>query len=263
MKEIIPKIYKLETQEERLNFFENLWSTDLFKIFIRSENPVVQMIKRNYIKYPRYYYYMQDRDKERAAFTSWYNVLSLKKYENSYIQDLYYFHELTHIATMTYEPDLDFKSWCIKMRNNEVLASMNSEVLIYFYIPEYRQYTFKEEIWVDRFLNKDYYKSLANQDLAQLAIDLTSKRANAYENPKDAVEQILSDFRQFSHLYYNVWKKHYVELETVLRNFYKGDVVGFETFLQKNQSKSGILFKDKVEKHQKNYIKRNKLRPNY
>ena len=263
MKEILPKIYKLETMKERADFFDARFVTKEFKQFIESGHPVIKNIRDSYIMYPRYFYNMQDKDLERAAFTSWYNVLSLKTYENQYIQDLYYFHELTHIATMSYEPELDFTSWCLKMRNNEVLASMNSEVFIYFYIPEYRQYTFKEEIWADRFLSRDHYTNMAKNNIAQLSIELTAKRTEAYDNPKDKVEQVLKDFRQFSFLYYNVWKDHYKELETVLKDFYKGNEAGYEEWLKANQSDKGILFEERVKLHQENYNSRNKNRPHY
>lgn len=263
MKEIIPKIFKLETENERNEFFDGLWSTDLFKALVKSKHPVISMIRENYIKYPRYYYNMQNRDQERAAFTSWYNVLSLKNYENKYIQDLYYFHELMHISTMTYESHLDFTSWSLKMRNNEILASMNSEVFIYFYSPEYRKHTFKEEIWADRFLNNPYYLNLGKTNLTQLAIELTAKRTEAYDKPKDPVEDILSYFRKFSHLYYDVWKDHYKELESVLNAFYKGSVAEYEEYLRKNQSPNHILFEERVEEHHQNYLKHNNSRPHY
>lgn len=263
MIEIMPKIFKLETYKERAQFFDNLWVTPEFKAFAESGHPVMQMVKDSYVKHPRYFYHMQDMVLERAAFTSWYNVLSLKKYSNPYIQDLYYFHELIHISTMTYEPELDFTSWSLKMRNNEVLASMNSEVFVYFYIPEYRQHTFPEEIWADRFLKREHYVNMAKHNLAQLAIELTAKRTEAYDTPKDEVERILSSFRSFSHLYYKVWESSYQELETVLKDFYKGNVTGFEDYLRKNQDPSGTLFLDKVKTHQRNYEEKKNFRPQY
>lgn len=263
MKQITDTIFKLETIEERSNFFDSLFVTEEFKTLISQNHHAIKMIKDNYIKYPRYYYHMKDKDLERAAFTSWYNVLSLKKYQNPYIQDLYYFHELTHISTMPYQPELNFSQWCTKMRNNEVLASMNSEVLIYFFMPNYRQHTFSEEIWADRFLNNSYYLKMAQDNPHQLAIELTTKRLEAYDNPQDKVEEILKDFRQFSFLYYNVWQDQYKEVEQVLKDFYLGDEFKYEEMLRFYQSPSGILFEDKVQEHHENYVSRNKLRPHY
>lgn len=257
MQKINKFITKLETPKQREQFFDNIWSSPIFKsdkmkIFLSN-------IKKEFIKHPRYFYTMKDQELERAAFTSWYNLLSLKEYSNPYIKDLYYLHELFHIATMPYKEDLNFLEWSLKMRENEVMASLLSEVLIYFDFPELRAHTMEHEIWVDRFLTDEVknMNPLARQNL------LTTSRCEAYLNPKDPIEEELSYFKKFSHLYYETWKDKYNLIEETISQFKNGKTDELENLYNNNISDEGILFLDLVKKHQKNYINNKFIREKY
>jgi len=206
---------------------------------------------------------MQDKNVERAAFTSWYNVLSIKKYQNKYIQDLYYLHELTHITSMPYFKGLSFDDWCNKMRGNEVVASLESEVFIYFRFPELRKHTFKEEIWADRFLeNKNLIKQF-NTNNHECICEIMKLREKAYAKPCDNVESVLKKFRDFSFLFYKVWENDYNKIESALYDFHSGDTKSLEDLFLANQSIKGILFYDKVYQHYQNYLNNNNIRPHY
>jgi hypothetical protein len=74
----IKNILKLETVKERIAFFDNVWKTPEFRRMCHDENSYVGKIKKSYISSVKYYYLMQNKDLERSAFTSWYQVLSLK-----------------------------------------------------------------------------------------------------------------------------------------------------------------------------------------
>lgn len=257
-KEISDKLYKLESINEREEFFDNIWSSPVFKS--KKAQFFLTNIKNNFIKFPRYYYQMQDQELERAAFTSWYNVLSLKDYKNPYIKDLYYLHELSHIATMPYNPQLNFLEWSLKMRENEVMASMLTEVFIYFEFPELRKHTMNHEIWVDRYLREPFI----NMNNTMRFMTLMTERHNAYLNPKDIVEQELHFFKKFSHLFYKVWKNDFKKIEEAVSHLKKtGNEVVYEDFLKSNLSKNNILFEDKIKIHYQNYIKNKFKRDNY
>lgn len=260
MKQILPKIYKLETEQERKNFFLNLWQTQMFKKASTNPESLVGGLLGRYSMNVRYYYEMQDKELERSAFTSWYNVLSLKDYDNRYIHDLYLLHELTHICSMPYQVNLGFGEWQSKMRENEVWASFVSEVLIYFEIPELRQHSFGNKIWVDKFLSVEQYKNKSAQELYSLMLPLRQK---AYIEPADLVEKELADFKKFSFLFYSVWEKDYNTIEEQVVNLKAGKEKEFEDFLEKNLGSGGILFEDKIKGHYQNYIKLNNIKPHY
>lgn len=263
MKEICKGIFKLETEQERSDFFDNLFFSSFFKDSLKNKDCFIIEIRNKFIKYPRYFYHMQDKNLERAAFTSWYNVLSLKTYANKYIQDLYYLHELTHITTMPYLKDLNFNDWCNKMRENEVLASLESEVFIYFRFPELRKYTFQETIWADQFLENDQPIKKFNDNFPKYQLEIIQLREKAYTKPKDNVEEVLKKFRDFSFLFYKVWEKDYNHIESTLDEFYKGNTQSLEELLLKNQNNNGILFYEKVHQHYQNYLNNNNIRPHY
>lgn len=261
MIEIIPKIFKLETPEERQQFFHSVWKTTEFKEAAQNENSLIGSLIKEYCKYPRYYYQMQNQVLERAAFTSWYNVLSLKKYNNSYINDLYLLHELTHICSMPYNPKLSWEEWQSKMRENEVWASLVSEVFIYFEMPKLRSKTFSHSIWVDLFLDKDEFKNLPTSELYQKFLPI---RLKAYVEPRNDLEQELGKYKKFSFLFYQEWKDFYAEIERQIINLkINNNDEAFEIFLKTNQSKSGILFEERVVSHQRNYEKLNAIREEY
>jgi hypothetical protein len=203
---------------------------------------------------------MQNQELERPAFTSWYQVLSLKKYDNLYIHDLYLLHELTHICTMPYVKNLTFDRWQNKMRENEVYASLISEVLIYFENIDIRKYTFKEEIWADNFFtdeNIEAYKK-APCDFYNF---LKDERDIAYSHPRNKVEQTLFNFKKFSFLFYDVWKSDYEIIESSHIDIFGTD--SYDHFLSDNLSENNVLFEKLVKKHYENYIKHNFIREKF
>lgn len=260
----INKINKLETVEERSIFFDNLWKTDDFKKMSKNDSSLVGKLKTPFCSMTRYYYNMQNKEIERAAFTSWYNVLSLKQYENDYVHDLYLLHELTHICSMPYFVNINFSQWQSKMRENEVFASLVSEVLIYFENHSLRSKTFSFPIWADQFLCNEEYKNKFKNNLADFYSFLIKQRAIAYESPTNKVEKELSRFKEFSFHFYNTWKNDYNKIEESVYNLKKDkNDKKFDDFLRNNQSPNGILFEDLVKTHYNNYINLGFSRPHY
>lgn len=258
----INKVIKLETRRERMEFFDSLWTTDEFKALSQNELSLVGSLRETYINQVRYYYKMQDKELERSAFTSWYGVFSIKKYDNAYIQDLYTLHELTHQCTMPYFSKISFDEWTNKMRENEVYCSLVSEVYIYLERPELREKTFSSKIWADSFLNKNWIKKYEEDKEITSALIL-EKRKKLYDNPKNKVENELARFREFSYYFYNTWIDGYLDVEKEMIKLKQGYDLSFDRFLRDNQSEDGILFKKRVEEHYNNYLNFNFVRPHY
>jgi hypothetical protein len=85
-------------------------------------------------------------------FGTYFGALQRRAYANPWIQDLYHFHELTHVLTLRYDPASSWMEWSRRMVNSEMQASLASECYVYLHIEGLREKTFAHEIWVDRFL---------------------------------------------------------------------------------------------------------------
>jgi hypothetical protein len=165
---------------------------------------------------------------------------------------------------MPYLSNINFNQWQTKMRENEVYASLVSEVLIYFENPSLRKKTFSFPIWVDLFLNDHKYTNDYVDNFKLFYNFLIKERERAYEAPANQVEKELSRFKEFSFHFYNTWKEDFSVVEMAVFNFNqdKDDEI-FDVFLEKNQSISGILFENLVKKHYANYINFGFSRPHY
>ena len=49
---------------------------------------------------------------------------------------------------------MSWEAWAAKMADNEMLASLESETLVYLAMPSLRAKSFPQEIWADRFLEE-------------------------------------------------------------------------------------------------------------
>ena len=147
MKDIIT----LQTSKEIDGFVYGLWRTDLFRKSHREKDGYINRLITEFSKVPRFFYTMTNRV-ERSHFTTWFNVIALRpEYENDAISDLYYLHEITHAATMYYNPTLSWQDWYKKTMQNEMEASLESEAFAYLELPGLRKLSFDHEIWLDRF----------------------------------------------------------------------------------------------------------------
>ena len=90
---------------------------------------------------------------ERAHFCSWWGVTMNRTYDNPAIEDLYRLHEMFHAAFMPYFPGIGFDAFHRKMEDNELKASVCSEIRVYFELPHLREIAFPHPIYADRFLS--------------------------------------------------------------------------------------------------------------
>jgi hypothetical protein len=134
--------------------FENIWSSDIFKNLHVSPGSIVDLLIKKISDAPIFFYEMSDEKLERNNLTSFVRFIAYRKYDNPYINDLYYFHELMHLATYRREEGLSFQDWQSNMSENELLASLYSEAFIYILYPSLIGKTF-ENLWVKRFIDSN------------------------------------------------------------------------------------------------------------
>lgn len=148
-------LVRFTTFDETLAFLKSNFKTDLFKKYAdRHAHPVCDLLIKAAHR-PLIVYDYEDYRLEGSHFTTWMGAIQRRHYDNPYIHDLYWLHEIHHFATMTYDPDVSFARWHKKMSENEYHSALFSEAWVYFVMPELREHTFDFEIWVDRFIEEE------------------------------------------------------------------------------------------------------------
>ena len=175
------------------NHIRSTWKSDFFKKLADDESSTISILTESVSKYPVIFFDYSQEAIEKSHFTAWFRCIANRTYENPVIHDLYLYHELFHCFTLTetvctrMKPDYDSKDggilleekWGQLIIENEMYASLESEVFIYYRYPELRALAFKQEIWYDYLtsdlkLNKDrlfsdYTESIKN-DLQRIGL---------------------------------------------------------------------------------------------
>lgn len=199
-----------------VNYIGNLWRSDLFKQSHNDPQGYIYQLATQFSYTPRVFCDMHEETMEMVHFSSWFNAIQHRYYyTDDILHDLYYHHEIFHLITMKYSANLTFETWKIKMHSNEFWASLESEALIYFYMPELRALSFKNTLWVDRFLEDSYYKNLFGKyfdkedDLSRkLKSRIAYFRDECEFNPKDNIEKQIASYAISSDEFSNIWNKN-------------------------------------------------------
>lgn len=203
----------LTTPTQVFDYLGQLWRSDLFKNSHNDQEGYIHKLAIKFSNTPRIFCDMHEETMEMVHFSSWFNTVNHRHYyTNDILHDLYYHHEFFHLITMKYQHDYTFETWKNKMDNNEFWASLESEALIYFYMPELRQLSFKNKLWVDRFLEDKYYNGLFGKyfdkedDLARkLKSRIAYFRDECQFNPRDNIEKQISHYSISSNEFSNIW----------------------------------------------------------
>lgn len=130
------------------DFIYNNWKTDFFKNLQKKKGSVVDlMITR--LKEKGLFVFDYSNDLEYKHMFLWFYHIGHRQYDNPYIHDLFFFHEFYHLISFPEKKFDNFEEWKSAMWQNELEASLMSEVFIYYFEPELRQHTFKQRIWCD------------------------------------------------------------------------------------------------------------------
>jgi hypothetical protein len=214
------ELQALATPAEIHAFFKALWRTPEFQESHTPGGYVFRWIDR-LAEYPRFVGTMTDERIERAHFSPWWNVIGLRHYENPAIHDLFYLHEISHMAMLAYEETVSWESWAAKMADNEMLASLESETLVYFAMPSLRARSFPKEIWADRFLGEEAHGG-GMRDAAVRAAHrsfMLMERYRARRLPTDGIEERIATFQRENEAWARIWQKRFREVEGTMRVF--------------------------------------------
>jgi hypothetical protein len=201
-------------------FFKELWRTPEFQESHVPGGYVFRWIDR-LAEYPRFIGTLTEPQIERAHFSPWWNVLGRRQYDNPAIHDLFYLHEIAHMAMLVYEETVSWESWAAKMADNEMLASLESETLVYLAMPGLRPKSFPQEIWADRFLGEEAYGG-GMRDAAVRAAHrsfMLMERYRARRIPDDGLEERIATFQHENEAWAHIWRGQFREVEGTMRVF--------------------------------------------
>lgn len=217
MKDIIT----LETSQEVSDFVFNLWRTAHFRNSHNEPSGYINKLITKFSKIPRFFYTMTSKI-EHSHFTTWFNAIALRPdYDNDAISDLYYLHEITHAATMYFDHNLSLGSWYEKTSLNEMLASLESEVFVYFELPNLREKSFKHKIWVDKFLNNSDNIKKYERPPNSVRENITNERIliTQRENSNNFLEKQIINYTKQNLDWSFVWKNNWTTVEAQMTNF--------------------------------------------
>lgn len=210
----------LITPEEIHTFFKKLWRTPEFRDSHAPGGYVHRWIER-LAECPRFVGELTDPRIERAHFSPWWNVIGKRDYENDAVHDLFYLHEIAHMAMLVYDETMSWDAWAAKMADNEMLASLESETLVYLALPSLREKSFAKEIWADRFLVEESYGG-GMRDSAVRAYHrsfMLMERYRARRVPDDDLERRIAAFQAENEAWATIWQDGFREVEWTMRTF--------------------------------------------
>ena len=144
-------------------------------------------------------------------------------YTNQVISDLYYLHEIYHVAKMPYVPDIGRAAFDGKMQRNELEASVASEIQVYFEMPGLREASFPHPIYADRFLNDPYMQALWAHNKKVAIETLRIKRRDVMvskpEHLMDTTELWIRRFAEQNEAYSLSWSDQYNDVERHMAEF--------------------------------------------
>lgn len=135
--------------EHHLN---NLWRTKEFK-FLQKNHPFFKKFTQQLQKAP-VYFFDNKNEKGKYHLSSHMRLIANRLYDDNYMHDLYYFHELLHCAEFEAQKQINYQQWKNKLNENELFASVVSEVLIYYMMPQLIGKTF-DPLWAEIFYKDD------------------------------------------------------------------------------------------------------------
>lgn len=138
--------------DDIMNYVMQLWTPDGPFAESQKAGGFIYDIVRRFAEVPRIFFDASDKDLEWTHFSTWWGAIMRVDYDNPYIRDLRYLHEIYHGATMPYVQGMDFETFKHRNFMNEKQASAFTEMAIYLEFPELREKTFSHPIFVDRFV---------------------------------------------------------------------------------------------------------------
>jgi hypothetical protein len=174
-----------------------LWRTDV----VRASDYVDDWVKR-LSAHQLVFADMSDPEIEYPHFATWFGMTYRRSYADPAVSDLYYLHEIVHTVLLHYEPQPLFTAWYRKMNSIELSASLETECFVYLGVPGLREITFRDEIWVDRYLGGQQRLGKSLRDV----IRQDRYKAMQHPDPMDYCEQQIAAYARQNFEWANTWK---------------------------------------------------------
>ncbi len=202
----------------------SLWQTEMFADYAGEEGFLRDLVAE-FAQVPRFFADMSDEHLETAHFSTWWNVIMNRSYDNPYVADLYLLHEMYHAARMPYVPGIGKAAFDEKMQRNELEASVFSEIMVYFQMPELRAATFPFPIYADRFLNDPTMRAMLRTNIHVCTETIrTIRRDVMVSKPVESMDDTETWIRRFADqnaAYSIIWADRYNEVEQQMSAFHK------------------------------------------
>lgn len=208
------------------SFIYNNWKTDFFKNLQTKKGSVVDlMIAR--LKEKGLFVFDYSNEIEYKHMFLWFYHIGHRQYENPYIHDLFFFHEFYHLISFPEKRFNDFEEWKKAMWQNELEASLMSEVFIYYFEPELRQHTFKQRIWFDDMAEMFGYEHMPVNDnilMFKDHNDIFNKITNRREQLRSGLPSSIQTedwIRNFNNKddWFISWKDYFTVVEEIRHSF--------------------------------------------
>lgn len=205
-------LVQLVTARDVTDYVQGLWQTDLFRAShvadpARPEGYIARHVAA-FARLPRVFFDMTVPEVEHSHFAPWFGALHHRTYATPAIHDLLLLHELVHAATLEPVPHLGWRRWSGTLIRNEQTTAVESEVGVYWALPELRALTFPFEIWADRYL-----RQWPVGGPAMPAPELWSERRRAMRAPTDDIERGIAHFRRQNWEWAEIWKQNFGRVE--------------------------------------------------
>ena len=244
-------------QADIYRHIDGLWRTEEFRERAETDGFIRRLVDE-FSRSPRFFADMTDERLETAHFSTWWNVIMNRQYDNPYVADLYLLHEMYHAARMPYVPGIGKAAFDEKMQRNELEASVFSEISIYFDIPGLREKTFPFPIYADRFLDDPAMRAQwrANRNVAVETIRTIRRdvMVSKAEREMDDTETWIRRFADQNAAYSIIWADRYNEVEGRMARFHamatqdrQGAADYHMAWMSAEQDQDGIPFRQEAE----------------
>jgi hypothetical protein len=195
----------LRTPSEVTEYLRALWRTEKFRT-----SPYVDRWVQRLAPQSMAFAEMSDLELEYPHFATWFGMTYRRTYDDPTVSDLYYLHEIVHAALLGEDSRPQpppharplFTAWYRKMNGIELSASLETECYVYLGVPGLRDISFKDEIWVDRYLGG---QSRLGESLRDV-IRQDRYKAMQHPDPMDYCEQQIAAYARQNFEWANIWK---------------------------------------------------------
>lgn len=212
----------LESPQDIHRHVHGLWRSEPIRTS-HADGGFIHSIVEQFASLPRLFCDSTDDKLERAHFCSRWGVTMNRSYDNPAIEDLYRLHEMFHAAFMPYFPGIGFDAFHRKMEDNELKASVCSEIRVYFELPHLRELAFAHPIYADRFLTDPSIQTLWRKNKPVAIETLQEARRDVMfskpEHEMDLPERWIRRFALQNRQWSTCWYDRYLEIESHMFEF--------------------------------------------